>query len=50
MDHATKPAGRYYEARKWVSYGCLAILFLIPFIKVNGNPLLLLKCYWSENS
>lgn len=38
-----KPHGKFYEARKWVSYGCLAILFLIPFIKVNGNPLLLLN-------
>ncbi|MBK9049058.1 MAG: cytochrome c oxidase accessory protein CcoG [Bacteroidetes bacterium] len=38
-----KPSGRHYEARKWVSYGCLAILFLIPFIKINGNPLLLLN-------
>jgi len=36
-----KPKGRYYDARKWVSYVCLLILFGIPFIKVNGNPLLL---------
>ncbi|HEX5000928.1 MAG TPA: 4Fe-4S binding protein, partial [Bacteroidia bacterium] len=32
------PAGKLYEARKWVSYFCLIILFGLPFIKVNGNP------------
>lgn len=38
-----KPSGRYYNARKIVSYVFLAILFVLPFIKVNGNPLLLLN-------
>lgn len=38
-----KPKGRLYEARKWVSYVCLLMLFGIPFIKVNGNPFLLLN-------
>ncbi len=38
-----KPKGRYYDARKYVSYISLAILFALPFIKVNGNPLLLLN-------
>ena len=41
--HPKKPKGRYYEARKYVSYICLAILFSLPFIKVNGNPLFLLN-------
>ncbi|MBL0343538.1 MAG: cytochrome c oxidase accessory protein CcoG [Bacteroidetes bacterium] len=38
-----QPFGRFYNARKWVSYVCLLLLFGIPFIKVNGNPLLLLN-------
>jgi len=41
--HPKKPEGRYYEARKYVSYFCLAILFTLPFIKVNGNPLFMLN-------
>lgn len=38
-----KPKGRFYDARKIVSYIFLAILFVLPFIKVNGNPLLMLN-------
>ena len=38
-----KPNGKFYDARKIVSYLFLAILFVLPFIKVNGNPLLLLN-------
>jgi cytochrome c oxidase accessory protein FixG len=38
-----KPKGKFYDARKIVSYIFLAILFVLPFIKVNGNPLLLLN-------
>ncbi len=36
-----KPKGPFYDARTYVSWGLLAILFGIPFIKVNGEPLLL---------
>ncbi|MCG2460237.1 cytochrome c oxidase accessory protein CcoG [Flavobacteriaceae bacterium F89] len=36
-----KPSGRYYEYRKWVSYGLLLFLILSPFIKINGNQFLL---------
>ncbi|MCC6726572.1 MAG: cytochrome c oxidase accessory protein CcoG [Saprospiraceae bacterium] len=36
-----KPSGRFYNARTWVSFAFLAILFGMPFIKVNGEPLLL---------
>ena len=36
-----KPSGRYYQARTYVSWFLLAFLFLVPFIKVNGEPLLL---------
>ena len=36
-----KPSGKFYTYRKWVSYFLLAFLFLAPFIKINGNQLLL---------
>ncbi len=36
-----KPKGRFYNWRKIVSYLLLAFLFGAPFIKVNGEPLLL---------
>jgi len=36
-----KPKGRYYNARTYVSIALLAFLFITPFIKVNGEPLLL---------
>jgi len=38
-----KPEGRFYEWRKIVSYGLLAILFISPFIKINGNQFILLN-------
>ena len=37
-----KPKGPYYNARTLVSVFLLAFLFGAPFIKVNGEPLLLL--------
>jgi cytochrome c oxidase accessory protein FixG len=36
-----KPSGPYYKYRTLVSWILLAILFGIPFIKVNGDPLFL---------
>ena len=36
-----KPSGPFYRARTIVSVVLLAALFGMPFIKVNGNPLLL---------
>lgn len=36
-----KPSGRYYNARKIVSLILLLILFVTPFIKVNGHPFML---------
>lgn len=36
-----KPSGRYYEYRKWVSYGLLLFLFAAPFIKISGNQFLM---------
>ncbi len=35
------PSGRFYQYRKWVSYGLLLFLFAAPIIKVNGNQFLM---------
>ncbi len=34
-----KPKGRYYNRRKIVGWSLMAILFGMPFIKMNGSPL-----------
>lgn len=36
-----KPSGKYYDRRKWLSYGLLAFLLSAPFVKINGNQLLM---------
>ncbi len=36
-----KPSGKYYNYRQIVAYLLLAVLFAGPFIRINGNPLLL---------
>ncbi|HMO39516.1 MAG TPA: cytochrome c oxidase accessory protein CcoG [Saprospiraceae bacterium] len=36
-----KPRGRFTTWRTWLSWVLLAFLFSMPFIKVNGEPLLL---------
>jgi len=36
-----KPDGRLYQYRQWVSYVLLAILFVAPFLKMNGNQFLM---------
>lgn len=36
-----KPSGWFYKYRTLVSYVLLALLFGVPFIRVNGEPLLL---------
>ncbi len=35
-----KPSGRYTKMRTWVSYFLLAFLFLAPFVRIGGQPLL----------
>ena len=35
------PKGRFYDLRKYVSYGLLIVLFGLPFVKWNGEPLFL---------
>jgi len=38
-----KPKGRLTTARTWVSVFLLLILFAGPFIRINGNPLLMMN-------
>ncbi|WP_226063408.1 cytochrome c oxidase accessory protein CcoG [Kaistella polysaccharea] len=43
-----KPKGRYTDYRTLVAVILLAFFFAIPFIKVNGNPLLLINILDSQ--
>jgi len=36
-----KPSGQYYDKRKIVSYLLIVILFVSPFLKINGNQFLM---------
>jgi cytochrome c oxidase accessory protein FixG len=38
-----RPRGRFYDWRKWLSYVLLLVMFAGPFIKINGNPLLMIN-------
>jgi cytochrome c oxidase accessory protein FixG len=38
-----KVRGRFFRARTWLSLLLLAIMFVGPFIRINGNPLLLIN-------
>lgn len=38
-----KPKGRLYNLRTWVSLALLALLFSGPFIRIGGQPLLLIN-------
>ena len=38
-----KPRGRFYRARSWVAWLLLALMFGGPFVKIHGNPLLMLN-------
>jgi len=37
-----KPSGKFHNARRWVSVVLLAFLFSGPFIRIGGQPLLLI--------
>ena len=41
--YAKKPKGTFYNARTIFSMVLLALLYGLPFVKVNGNPLILLN-------
>lgn len=36
-----KPCGSFYQARTYVSWLLLTIMFVGPFVRINGNPLLM---------
>src|SRR5689334_9305660 len=38
-----KPRGRYTRARAYLSWLLLGVMFAGPFIRIHGNPLLLLN-------
>jgi cytochrome c oxidase accessory protein FixG len=38
-----QPRGRFYRARSWVAWLLLALMFGGPFVKIHGNPLLMLN-------
>ncbi|SNC59955.1 cytochrome c oxidase accessory protein FixG [Hymenobacter gelipurpurascens] len=38
-----KPSGRLFKARKWISYGLLAMLFAGPWLRIGGLPLLMMN-------
>jgi cytochrome c oxidase accessory protein FixG len=38
-----KPKGKYTNYRTWLSYGLLALLFSAPFIRIGGEPLILMN-------
>ena len=38
-----KPRGKFTNYRSLVAYFLLALFFTIPFIKINGNPFLLIN-------
>ena len=38
-----KPHGKFYNARTYVSWALLAFFFIGPFIKIGGNPLLMIN-------
>jgi cytochrome c oxidase accessory protein FixG len=35
--------GAWYRRRTWFSYFLLGLMFIVPFIKIRGNPLLMLN-------
>ncbi|MDP6909239.1 MAG: cytochrome c oxidase accessory protein CcoG, partial [Flavobacteriales bacterium] len=41
--YCKKPVGRYYRYREYVSYLLLLLLFAGPWIRISGEPLLLLN-------
>ena len=38
-----KPKGRFYNYRTWLSWFFMAMMFVGPFLKFKGHPLLLLN-------
>jgi len=38
-----RPSGRFYRWRTWLSWLLLGVMFAGPFIRIHGNPLLLIN-------
>src|SRR5690349_19446775 len=38
-----RPKGRFHRARAWVAAMLLVVMFGGPFVKINGNPLLMIN-------
>ncbi|MFM8360804.1 MAG: cytochrome c oxidase accessory protein CcoG [Verrucomicrobiota bacterium] len=36
-----RPSGRWHDRRRWLAWGLLVVLFAGPFIRIQGNPLLM---------
>ncbi len=58
---AKKPSGKWFNKRQWFSYSLLILLFAGPFIKIGGEPLLMMnivkrkfvifgQIFWPEDS
>jgi cytochrome c oxidase accessory protein FixG len=41
--YAKKPSGAWYRRRTWLSWFLLVIMFAGPFVRINGNPLLMMN-------
>ena len=41
--YAKKPAGRWHRRRAWVAVALIFIMFAGPWIRIHGNPLLLIN-------
>jgi len=41
--YARQPQGRFYQRRIYLSWLLLGILFVNPWVRINGNPLLMLN-------
>lgn len=41
--YALKPNGRFYNYRNILAYVYLAVFLIMPFIKINGNPLFMIN-------
>lgn len=41
--YAKKPHGRWTQRRTWMAWLLIGIMFAGPFIKINGNPLLMMN-------
>lgn len=41
--HAKKPQGRWYDRRTWLSWLLIGVMFAGPFIRIGGNPLLMMN-------